>query len=130
MITATNSNCMPIEQSPGEATGSSVFRVSRNPKDNHRVHNSSLLFRGFSQTNRVHIPLYLRFISILSSHLYLRLPTSLYPLGVSNKLLYTILFSPTRATCPAHFTFLCSAQRYTLCQQYKSQRSSIYCFLQ
>jgi len=106
VITAAYSNCVPIKQSPGEATGSSVVRVSWNPKDHHRVHNTSLLFLRFSQISRVQdIPLYLRFILILFSHLYLRLPTSLFPLGVSTKLLYTFLFSAIRATCPAHFIF-------------------------
>ena len=87
-----------------------------------------ILFRTSSQITQLHdIPLCLRFILILSSHLYLCLPTNLFPLGVSNKLLYIFLFSAIRATCPAHFIFLALLNVYIMPLP---QRSSLCCFLQ
>ena len=46
------------------------------------------------------------FILILSSHLYLGLPSGLFPSGFPTKTLYTPHLSPIRAKCPAHIILL------------------------
>jgi hypothetical protein len=44
--------------------------------------------------------LLLRSIPILFSHLCLGVPSGLFPAGYPTKILFTILISPMRATCP------------------------------
>jgi hypothetical protein len=43
---------------------------------------------------------------MLSIHLRLGLPSGLFPSGFHTNSLYTFLFSPIRATCPAHLIIL------------------------
>jgi hypothetical protein len=52
------------------------------------------------------IPVSLRSILMLSSHLRLRLPKGLFPSGLPIKTLQTSFPSPKRATCPAYLILL------------------------
>jgi hypothetical protein len=66
-----------------------------------------------SQMDPVHIltPYYIRSILILPFHLYLHLPSSLFPLCFLTKILYAIHITPMCATCLAHVlwsSLLCS----------------------
>jgi hypothetical protein len=75
-----------------------------NPEVHYRVHKSSPLVPILSQIDPIHtIPSYLSKIHlILSTHLRLGLPSGLVPSGFPTNILYAFLFSPIRATCPAH----------------------------
>jgi hypothetical protein len=74
------------------------------PKINYHVHNNSPLVFILNWSIQ-YIPSYLiflRFILILSSHLYLGLPNCLFSHSYLTKMLYASAFYPMRVTCPAH----------------------------
>jgi len=81
-----------------------ILRILWNPKVHYHIHKCPPPFPILSQLDPVHTlhPTSWRSVLILSSHLSLGLPSSLFPSGFPTKTLYTPFLSPIRATCPAH----------------------------
>jgi hypothetical protein len=70
-----------------------------------------------------------RSILILSTRLRLRLPSGLFPSGYPTNALHAFLFSPIRATWPAHLILLDLIILIILREEYNSRSSSLCSFL-
>ena len=68
-------------------------------------------------------PTFWRFSLILYTPLRLGFPSSLFPSGFPTKTLYTLILSPTHATCPAHLILLDLITRTILGGEYRSSSS-------
>ena len=93
----------------------------------HRLHKSPLLLPIVSQINPVHVlPSH---ILKIHSNIFLRLRLGLPSCLSQFPQLYTTLFSPVRATCPAHLIHLDLNIRIILGEEYRSLWSSFCSFL-
>ena len=123
-----------MEQSPSWETNrvsanQEIPHILWNMKVHYRIHKCPPPVPIVSQLHPVHTsyPTSWRPFFILSSHLRLGLPSSLFPSGFYTKTLYTPLLAPIRATCPAHLLDLII--RTILGEEYRSLSSSLCNFL-
>ena len=123
-----------MEQSPSSeanwfSASQEIPPILWNPKVHHRTHKCPPPVPILSQLVPVHTPHPTSWRSIwISSRLHLGLPTSLFPSGFPIKTLYTPLFSPIRATFPAHL-ILDFITRTVLGEEYRSLSSLLCSFL-
>jgi hypothetical protein len=85
----------PSSEVAGQAATQELPSNLCNPKVHCLFHKNLPLVPILSQINPVHTtPSYLRSILILSTHLRLGLPSSLFPSGFPTNILYVFLFPP------------------------------------
>jgi hypothetical protein len=103
-----------------------------NPKVHYRVHMSpSVLYPEPDRSSPYHLhPVSLRSILILSTHLRLSLPSSLFLSGSPTNILYSFLFSPIRTTWHAHLILFHLIILIMLGEEYKLRSSSLCSYLQ
>ena len=92
------------------------------------AHHLSLSWTSSIQSIPLHSTSW-RFILMLSSHLYLGLPSGLLPSGFPTKTLYMPLLFPICATCPAHLILLDYITQTVLGEEYRSLTSILCGFL-
>ena len=114
------------------AVSQEITRISRNSKVHCRTYKCPRTVYILGQHNKYIFPhpTPWRSILILSIHLSLGLHSGLFPSGFPSKTIYNPLFSPIRATYPAHIMLLDFIASIILGEQYKSFSSSLCNLLQ
>ena len=103
-----------------------IPRISQNPNVRYRTQKRPPTDSILSQPNPVRIPTsYLQQIPPNIIHPSTPRSSSLFPSGFPTNNLYTLLSSPTSATCPVHLILLDFITRTLLGEEYKSFISSL-----
>lgn len=93
--------CSPSQEVNSSSASHKIPHILQNLKVHYCVHKNMPLVPIMSHINTFHaLPVNLRPISILSSHLCIRLPNSIFGPGFPTKTLYVLLFCPTQVTFP------------------------------